>query len=223
LERLAPHFRRFLNLYQTLYQSDKGKRRLENVLDQITAGIFIVDADMRVVFLNRFAEEFLRAGDGITMRQKRLTVSDPIEHNNLQTAVSIAAGRNYAVKNGAESGLSVTHRRAGSRNVVTVTPLRDDSIEFRGHGGTALIVVQSANDLPDLNFKILQDLFQLTGAEYRVAAALAAGLTTTEIATKLGIGGETVRSHLKAIYAKTNTRRQSQLVAVLTNLSKLTP
>ncbi|MBN9324940.1 MAG: hypothetical protein J0H24_24155, partial [Delftia acidovorans] len=47
------------------------------------------------------------------------------------------------------------------------------------------------------------------------AAALVDGLTTREIADAFGVSIETVRHHLKSIFAKTDTHRQAELVSLL--------
>lgn len=60
----------------------------------------------------------------------------------------------------------------------------------------------------------LARLFRLTCAESRVLAHLTNDRRPSEIAAALGVSITTVRSHLKALFAKTGTRRQSELVAL---------
>jgi DNA-binding CsgD family transcriptional regulator len=62
---------------------------------------------------------------------------------------------------------------------------------------------------------VLEGLFDLTPAEARVASALTGGATIREISRQIGIGEETVRSQLKAVFEKTGTRRQAELVGLL--------
>jgi DNA-binding CsgD family transcriptional regulator len=63
---------------------------------------------------------------------------------------------------------------------------------------------------------LLKDLFGLTPAQAAVAGKLAEGETLEHIAAKLRISLHTARDHLKIVFAKTGTSRQSQLVALLT-------
>jgi DNA-binding CsgD family transcriptional regulator len=60
----------------------------------------------------------------------------------------------------------------------------------------------------------LQRLFGLTPAEARVLALLLDDCRPSEIAAELGISITTVRTHLKSLFAKTETRRQSELIAL---------
>ena len=58
-------------------------------------------------------------------------------------------------------------------------------------------------------------LYGLTATEARVAARLAAGRSVAEIADEHGVVVDTVRNQLKSSFAKTDTRRQSELVAAV--------
>lgn len=62
--------------------------------------------------------------------------------------------------------------------------------------------------------------FSLSPAESRLAQCLLEGMTVKEAALSLGIGYETARKTLKSIFEKTGTRRQSQLVLVLSGALK---
>ena len=52
----------------------------------------------------------------------------------------------------------------------------------------------------------------LSAREAEVAALLASALDVPQIAARLGLSVETVRSHLKAVFAKANVHSQAQLV-----------
>ena len=58
-------------------------------------------------------------------------------------------------------------------------------------------------------------LFGLTPKETEVACALRAGKSTRHIATDLCISFETVRSHMRSLFAKTDTHSQTELVALM--------
>lgn len=68
--------------------------------------------------------------------------------------------------------------------------------------------------------ELLVCLYGLTPAETRVTRHLLRGYTLKEAAKKLGIAVTTVRSHLKVVFEKTGTSRQSELIrCVLMNRS----
>ena len=84
------------------------------------------------------------------------------------------------------------------------------------HRGAALALFLS---LPGADAQLdpdaIRDLFQLTRMEANLAVALASGGSLVEAADRLGIAHNTARAHLRAIFAKTGVRRQSQLVHLL--------
>jgi DNA-binding CsgD family transcriptional regulator len=57
--------------------------------------------------------------------------------------------------------------------------------------------------------------FGLTPAEARLASIIAKGRSPEQAAGTLGISPGTARNHLKEIFGKTDTHRQSELVALL--------
>jgi len=67
----------------------------------------------------------------------------------------------------------------------------------------------------DLPQDILRTLFGLTPAECRVALLLGVGHSPQEIAQTIGVSFETVRSHIKSIFSKTNVKRQGELIRLL--------
>jgi predicted ATPase/DNA-binding CsgD family transcriptional regulator len=56
----------------------------------------------------------------------------------------------------------------------------------------------------------------LTPTEYKVAVAVAEGLTNPQIAQRLLMGGSTVKTHLEHIFTKLGTRTRAELAAIAT-------
>jgi DNA-binding CsgD family transcriptional regulator len=84
------------------------------------------------------------------------------------------------------------------------------------------VVFLLARDIrPQPNRLRLQKLFGFTGAETEVALSIACGHTLLEIAQSRNLSRTTIRSHLASLFAKTDTRRQSELMALLMNMAVL--
>ncbi|MET0369967.1 MAG: helix-turn-helix transcriptional regulator [Sphingobium sp.] len=102
----------------------------------------------------------------------------------------------------------------GGFRVLHMVPVRGDARDIFTNVAAFLILVDPARrSTPGTG--LLQSLFDLSPAEARIADALVAGRTLKEIATATGISLETVRAHLKSIFAKTGINRQIDLVAML--------
>jgi DNA-binding CsgD family transcriptional regulator len=63
---------------------------------------------------------------------------------------------------------------------------------------------------------VIRQFCGLTPTEATIAVKLAAGSTLSDIAEELASSQGTVRWHLKPVLAKTGTKRQAELVRVLT-------
>jgi DNA-binding CsgD family transcriptional regulator len=89
---------------------------------------------------------------------------------------------------------------------------------------TVALFVSDPDEAPQLSEERIRKLLGLTRAEAHVAAQLAAGACTQEIADRAGVQVNTVRCQLKQIYAKTETRSQADLIRlILTGPSVLDP
>jgi DNA-binding CsgD family transcriptional regulator len=78
----------------------------------------------------------------------------------------------------------------------------------------AVALIEDPDDEMRQNPETLMALFDLTPAETRISLLVASGMSAVDIASQHGIGYETVRSHIRAIFQKTGTGRQSELSAL---------
>jgi DNA-binding CsgD family transcriptional regulator len=108
--------------------------------------------------------------------------------------------------------------RAGQRplimNFVPVPVLSED-----GPHSVLLLIDLDATPLPSTG--CLAQIFDLTPAEARLTLLLVEGKTLDEIAQKLHLRIATVRSQLKAVFEKTRTHRQAELVVLVSRLAAL--
>jgi len=87
-----------------------------------------------------------------------------------------------------------------------------DRVAFRP---AVCIVIADPDGVRALPVERLQDAFDLTEAEGRLAARLAAGEGLRSAAHELGITYGTARARLAEIFQKTDTRRQGELINLL--------
>lgn len=81
-----------------------------------------------------------------------------------------------------------------------------------------LLLLADARNLSVPSADMLRLLFDLTPAEARLARLIAEGRTVPQVAKALGVQANTVRTHLKAVYAKTGLPRQTELALGLVSL-----
>lgn len=117
-------------------------------------------------------------------------------------------------------GQSVRIPRPGRRPLaLRVLPLADGSDRFRG--ARAMVLVFDPDDTPRPDEALVREIFGLTPAEWRIAERLIGGDSLADIAAALDVTVSTVRTQLKSIFAKTQSHRQTELVASLIHLTGL--
>lgn len=80
---------------------------------------------------------------------------------------------------------------------------------------TSVIILLDLDAHPEPSPRTLQRLFGLTAAETQLAVELARGHNLLDIARSRRLSRTTIRSQLAALFVKTQTRRQADLVALL--------
>lgn len=151
-------------------------------------------------------------GTGLSLRRGRLAAADA------QADRDLAAFRRCLPSGPA--GPAVIRKDGLPWLALTALPLGENSTQvFTGARAIVLVGDLAARIAPGA--ATLAAAFGLTPAEARLAARVATGAGLVEACRDLGIGRETGRSHLGAIFAKTGTSRQAELAALLTRFATL--
>jgi DNA-binding CsgD family transcriptional regulator len=98
--------------------------------------------------------------------------------------------------------------------IVRIWPF-DGPAHQPGQEVRALLTLNALGPRPGPSAAILAKTFRLTPSEAKVACIIARGAPPDIAARELKISRETARNQLKAVFAKTDTHRQSELVALL--------
>jgi DNA-binding CsgD family transcriptional regulator len=186
--------------------------RLGDFVEQLSGAVFAVGGDGRIAYANAAGQAMLAMRDGLVCHSERLRASATETQRPL--AVLLAAATAPAPERRRGGSLALP-RPSGRRPLALLaTPARDGSDPFGGAPLALLSVVD-----PDQGEAVPEDrlraYFGLSPAEARVAAELIAGYDVGEIADRLGRSVHTVRVQTACIREKTETNRQSQLVALL--------
>jgi DNA-binding CsgD family transcriptional regulator len=212
LSRLIPHFRRMVSMAEKFAGS--GVQSSFVTLEHVGTPAMLLDRQGIVKLLNPSAEALL--GHDLKLVQRRLTATHQASDRNLQGL--IAALREPGVSRTASAVGSVRIERSGKR------PLLVEAMPIAGlvadvfNSLRAILLFADLEARPVLPDEALRAAFGLTAAEAKLASRLARAESLEDAAAALAIGKETARSQLKAVFAKTDTSRQSELVALLGRL-----
>jgi DNA-binding CsgD family transcriptional regulator len=175
-----------------------------------------------VAYMNPAAEALV--GRRLMIRHSRLFASDSSENRQLQGLISqaCAAQARYMSIGQELSPVFLSATETDARLVVRAAPIRRSASDIVTFSGVVLMISELTPDVR-LSFSVLQKAFDLTKREAEVMALIGGGQNINQISTTLGIAVETVRYHVKSVFQKTSTSRQSELVGLCLRLSTAVP
>jgi len=101
--------------------------------------------------------------------------------------------------------------------IVHVLPVRKNAHDIFAKAA-AIVVGNIPHSARHPNADVLNSILDLTPAQSRVARMLLTGKSLQAAALELGVSRETAKTHLNAVFAKTGTRRQADLIVLLSAL-----
>ncbi|MCP3053783.1 helix-turn-helix transcriptional regulator [Aurantimonas marianensis] len=206
INALAPHLKRALAIRRHLREMTEQMLEAQRLLQNVAGGLIMTDQAGRVIEASGSGRQALDSAAAIYVSQGRIRARHPAADRvlNAMFAGDFARGDEPMRLPGDDGHDYILWEfPASAANGLT------DSVNRRVFGINLQAVSKGA---PPLD---LQRRYGLTQAEGEIAAAFALGASLGEIAEMRGNSVHTVRTHLKSIFAKTGTHRQSQLVALL--------
>jgi DNA-binding CsgD family transcriptional regulator len=181
------------------------------VLAALNIAAALVDRHGNACLLNEPAKALL--GGDIIVRHRKLLAADAASNRRLQALVAVAID----VEQPGGNLLPVAVLRRDRRPLL-VTALWLGRRADPGRRNFVILLLADMEARPELNCAVLQEVFGLTIAEAWLARLIAVGESLEDAAARLGITKNTARQRLKLIFAKTDTRRQGELVCLLSSL-----
>jgi DNA-binding CsgD family transcriptional regulator len=108
----------------------------------------------------------------------------------------------------------------GRRHFLQLIPVKARARDvFLSACAIAVLIARPGRPRFHISSSLVGDAFHLTDRELDIAMLIADGFKLGEIARSLRIQPDTVRFHLKKIFEKTDTHRQTELVVLLASLT----
>lgn len=181
-------------------------------------GQAIVDAAARLIAADPVAEALAAApGSGLAFSQRRVGLRAGGKDTALDHCILACVRDPEAAPAGREL-LVRPSEPGGPLLLVQVTPFVGAGKPPGAHRLACLRIEDLTARIEPAREARLRALFALTRREASLAIALAAGRSLAEHASARNVSLETVRSQLRGVFAKTDTSRQGELVALLGRL-----
>jgi len=216
MQRLLPHITTAVELGRRLWTTQAQSAGLARALDRLKTGVILTDAAGLPCFVNQRAAQILEQTDGLALSDTGLTTAAPRTTIQLREAIATLS---------ADAGAKRTdlriNRPSGQRPLVlSLLPIWHlDWPAIHAPASRVVIFVREANAMDVGDPLVLAAAYSLTPRESEVGMMLASGLALDEIADRLSLSIETIRSHLKRVFDKTGTHSQAALVALLHGIS----
>lgn len=212
---VQPHLERALAIAIRLATSQAGNNILAELFDRLTMGVVLFDPRGRVLHVNDVARNLAARSDGLTISANEVTAARHSTTTELRSLVAEAVTTGIGKGLRPAGGIAL-ERPSGRRPLeAVVAPLAVDRVRIGVQLAAAVLFIRDPEDDNPPAVVALGELYGLTPTESRFVVQLLAGGTIAETAEALGISPNTAKTHLKSVFAKTETRRQTELVRLL--------
>ncbi|MGX5827855.1 helix-turn-helix transcriptional regulator [Mesorhizobium sp. 43Arga] len=216
LALLSPHLRRASLIGDLLDQARVAANLYRAALDHLAVPVVLTGASGAILHANGAAELMLAGHGPILSRNGVLQTENPAVARALLEAIAGAADADGSL---GSRGIGLPISAPGQPPAVAyVLPLTEGTARAAFRPACAAVFVSTTTSSSPLPEAVLTTLFDLTPAEARVLLRIGSGLSASRSALSLGIGENTLKTHLNRIFAKTGTRRQADLVKLISDI-----
>ena len=214
LRKMLPHVRRGVDISHRLTATLAQQAAASDVIDRLPYGVVMLDSRGRARFCNRAAETMFAAADGVIRTENGIAGQFRPENRRLQKLIAAT----IADPPGPGGAMTLLRPSGKAPYAVTVAPVTRPVGGMLLFHPAALIYLTDREHMPTSRAAVLSALYGLTAKETEIATLLGAGLTLDRATRQLAMPRETARHHLKALFRKTATNRQTDLVRLLLSL-----
>jgi DNA-binding CsgD family transcriptional regulator len=219
---LVPHLERGYAIYSRLGSVRRARVALAEVLDRLPTGVLVFDARHSPLIVNRSARRILDLHDGFTIERGRPRLADRREDGMLQGLLAKACEAALSGRRAVGDVMQVSRPSGRRAFALMVAPLLDAPPGSPAGEAVSVAFLADPETGHVSTTDVLEQLYALTPAEAELVQLLAQGRSLEQVATTRSVTMNTVRSQLKQVFTKTDTKRQGELVRlVLTGISSI--
>lgn len=182
-----------------------------NVLDRLADGVVVLDRKARVLFANAAARRLAQ--------EERLRLHQSIGTHSPAHTQRLNELIRAALQGGAGGTMSLPRDLDGRLLTILVASIRSKDLGRLSDAGVkdaaVLLFAIDPADRRSTPLGQIMDAYGLTHAEARVALAASSGNTIIETARSLNLSPNTIKTHLRRVFAKTATGRQAELAGLI--------
>lgn len=211
LEWLSPHLCRSVTLGFRIDGYLAMQQAAFNVLDRLADGVVVLDRKARVLLANAAARQMSKEG---ALRLHQSIGTHSLAHSQRLNELVRAA-----LQGAAGGTMSLPRNVDGRPLTILVCSIRSKDLGRLSDAGikdaAVLLFIVDPTKRRSIPLGQIMDAYGLTHAEARVALAASSGNTIVETAQSLRLSPNTIKTHLRRVFAKTTTGRQAELAGLI--------
>jgi DNA-binding CsgD family transcriptional regulator len=213
-DALVRHIQRARTFRAKLVETRRIGDVFNSGLDRLSIGVMTIFPNGRPIAANRIASEMLQAGDGVSLVAGKVALAFPADQKAFRDICNIA------LSGAVPQGALCVGRPSGKAdlNLLILRPPPKPGVMRSG----LRILLRDPEQQTIHSRNALRDLYGLTDTEAAVTIHLANGLSAEEVEARFGIRHNTMRAHLRSIYAKIGVSSHAELVySILAGVSAI--
>ncbi|MBF0269567.1 MAG: helix-turn-helix transcriptional regulator [Alphaproteobacteria bacterium] len=190
-----------------------------SLLDLLGVGV-IVFADSKAVYVNQQADEILASCDGLRLDGGgRLRAAKPDEDRALQNLLRTPHHPSAGTQERERSSLTISRHSEKLPYPITISHLPIATGQTQPSPRQVAAFIRDPNHIGTIAWEAVAGIFDLTPTEAKLVRHLVEGHSPEDAAKLMGINVSTARWHLKQIFEKTATNRQTELVRLILGMA----
>lgn len=213
LQLIFPHLRRAVQICKAITTNRATVAALEDMLDGLDAGVFLVNALGQMVDANSSGNAMLKYGRLSSGTRGRRIVNGREATSNLRETFMPGNSR-WAAASVSDRAEEQDPATDGTRYVVRAFPIaaaaeRQDGGERSAVAG---MILRHARPPTDDSVERISRHYRLAPRERQVLQAIVDGYGVTQISYRLAIAHSTAKTYLSRLFGKTCTKNRTDLI-----------
>lgn len=211
---LLPHIERAVHMHVRMNKIESERAVYAGAIDQMRVGAIILDESGRVLSFNQRAQAMLANKDGVALRDEQLVLNTRERTRELQERVSRVIAQQQSGGTAVVEAMRIPRTSGGELGLV-IRPVPEHQWAEAEAVPSAVIFISDPLAQAEAPLQVIKQLFGFTPAEASLAMLMANGMTLDEAADAMNVSRNTVRTHLRSVFAKTGVTRQPMLVSLI--------
>ncbi|UPW17392.1 alpha/beta fold hydrolase [Agarivorans sp. TSD2052] len=205
LDELVAHLERSAHICQQIAKGQDQQLLQNKLFEQLPLPALLLSSTGQVLQTNQQARNTLEKTTSLKVSDAKVVMAQRQVQRQFNQAME-----QLCAPNPKHSSISLQVGESFQPNSISLNLSR--VVDVWQQGGQVLVLIACAEALVEVDLDSFAARYRLTPAEVRIMAQLLKERTLSQIASNNTISINTVRTQLKAIFAKTACHRQSELI-----------